>query len=193
MTAVLWTGIRFRRAIDRPQRAFGPGHQPAIDRDVVASHAAGGETLLEARADLLAREPPELVVDGFGCGNLAVDDETGQAMLDDLRYRATAIGNHRRAARHRLDHHQAERLGPVDRHEQRPRPAQEFGLVRIADLADVLDARKSQQRTNLPLEIVAVDTVHLGRDLERQVATHGDADRPVDRLLRRDAAEKSQV
>src|SRR5882757_1898723 len=193
MTAVLWTGIRFRRAIDRPQRAFGPGHQPAIDRDVVASHAAGGETLLEARADLLAREPPELVVDGFGCGNLAVDDETGQAMLDDLRYRATAISNHRRAARHRLDHHQAERLGPVDRNQQGDRAAEELRLIGVADLADIFDVGRGHHRADFFIVIIAVGPVDLGGDLERDAALFGNPDRAVDALLRCDASKECQI
>src|SRR6266568_2458804 len=91
-----------------------------------------------------------------------------------------------RAARHRLDRHQPEGLRPVDRHEERDRAAQEWRFLGVADLADVLDMGLRHERPDLLLEIVLIDAVHLGRDLEGNSAMSGDADRAVDALLRRD-------
>ncbi len=62
-----------------------------------------------------------------------------------------------------------------------------------ADLADELDVRKLEQRPDLILEVVPVDLVDLGRDLERQAAALRDAHRAVDALLRRDPPEEGKV
>ena len=88
---------------------------------------------------------------------------------------------------------QAERLRPVDREQQRPRLAQELGLAALVDLADVLDAWLLQQRLDLGAEVVLVDAIDLGGDLQRQADGAGDRDRAVDALLRRYAAEKREI
>jgi hypothetical protein len=44
-----------------------------------------------------------------------LDDETGRAILDDLRHGTLPKRDHRRATGHRLDHHQPKRLRPIDR------------------------------------------------------------------------------
>jgi len=46
-----------------------------------------------------------------------------------------AESKHGLAARHCLDHHQAERLRPINREQKRLRLAQEFGFVAFIDLA----------------------------------------------------------
>ena len=53
-----------------------------------------------------------------------------------------AKGDHRRAAGHRLDHHQAERLGPVDGEQQRRGVAQE----RLPSRASPISPTNSTQR-----------------------------------------------
>src|SRR5215207_3436880 len=100
-------------------RASAPvaGDQAAIDREILLGHAARREALLEAGAYARTRQLRELVPDGGHRSGFAVDDQPGHAMFDDLGYRAAAEGDHRCAASHCLDHHQAERLGPVDWHE----------------------------------------------------------------------------
>src|SRR6185437_2535687 len=101
--------------------------------------------------------------------------------------------NHRRAARHRFDHHQTERLGPVDRRHERVRTAEKFGFLVIADLADIFDVRRLDQRADALLIIFGVDAVDLGGDLERDAAFARDMNRPVDRLFGRDAAEEGKI
>ena len=75
-----------------------------------------------------------------------VADETRDAVVEDLGNRAAANGHDRRATGERLDHHQAERLGPVDREQQRPGATEKRALLRLGDLAAVLDERMVQQR-----------------------------------------------
>ena len=60
---------------------------------------------------------------------LVVHDEAGHAVVDHLGHRAAVERDHRRAAGHRLDHHQAERLRPVDREQQRVGARQECRLL----------------------------------------------------------------
>ena len=78
----------------------------------------------------------------------------------------------RSAARHRLDHYEAEWLRPIDREQKRPRLAEEFGLAPLIYLADELDPRIAQQRCDLFAEIGFIDLVDFGCDLQ------GNAKRP---------------
>src|SRR5215475_256107 len=81
---------------------------------VVLRHPPGRETLLEARAHLVAVELAE-AADRLDRLGFSIDDEACDALVDHLRDGAAAEGDDRRAARHGLDHDQTERLGPVDR------------------------------------------------------------------------------
>jgi hypothetical protein len=63
----------------------------------------------------------------------------------------------------------------------------------VADLADILDVRGCQRLADFGFEIVAVEGVDLGCDLQRHPATFCDPDCPIDSLSRRDAPEKGKV
>ena len=78
-------------------------------------------------------------------------------------------------------------------HQQRDGAAEKRRFLGVADLADILDVRRNDEVANLGLEIVLVDLVDLGGDLERYPAALGDADRLVDPLFRRDASEKCKI
>src|SRR5690606_14881876 len=166
--------------------------EPFVQAKVVAGHALRGEALLE---DLAASRAVERAGPAHRGHRLvaALHDEAGDAFVDDLRHRAVAPGDHRRAAGHRLDHHQSEGLGPVDRKEQRARVAEELRFLLVADLAEVFDARLLEQRFDHVLEVFAVRPVDLRRDAQRQAGRARDRDRAVDALLRRDAPEEREV
>ena len=72
-------------------------------------------------------------------------------------------------------------------------PAEEIALLGLRDLADVLDVREGEERTDLTLEVLDVRGVHLGRDPQPLAGPPRDLDRPVHALLRRDPAQKRQV
>jgi len=122
-----------------------------------------------------------------------INDEAGHSVFDHLGHRARMKGDRRTTASHGLDQDEAERLGPIGRRQEARRTAKKFGLLIVADLADVFDRRRSQQRADLGLEIVAIDLVDLGRNFQRHTALSRDPDRRVGRLLRRDAAEECEV
>ncbi|OIQ63792.1 hypothetical protein GALL_546660 [mine drainage metagenome] len=115
-------------------------------------------------------------------------------MIDNLRHRTGRKRNRGGAAGHRLDHHQAERFRPVDRENQRVRTGQEIRLLRVIDLADEFDVRVAlDQRLDLGVVVFLVGVIDLGGDLQLHAGLHGDLDRPIDALFRRDAAQKRAV
>src|SRR6185437_15034501 len=169
-------------AFRRPANAAARGPRAAlfdellIKADIVAGHPARGEALLEATTDGVPVDTIE-PGDRFAGLGLALDDEAGEPILDDLGNGAAGIGYDRGAAGHCLDHDEAERLRPVDREKQRPGAAEEFGLLLLVDFADELDARTAEERADGAREISFVDAVDLGGHLEGQSALLGDADR----------------
>ena len=59
---------------------------------------------------------------------VAVATKAGDAVGDELGSRAPFGGDNRCAARHRLDHHEAERLGPAGGEHHRTRPTEDLDL-----------------------------------------------------------------
>ena len=167
------TGTRPRR-----RRAAGAGvrfHQAAIDREIVERHAARREALLEPAG-------------GFACATaarrrstapiapaLVLDDEAGHAFVDDLRHRAAVEGDDRRAARHRLDHHQTERLGPIDRHQQRDARRSGTPTSRCRrSRRCIRHSASPSSAADLLLVIIAIRAIDLRGDLQRNAAMLGD-------------------
>ena len=181
----------------RLSRGVGTGmgrtaRERVIHRYVVLGHPLGGEALLKARADRGAIQPVQVGHGGARPGNV-LDDPARPAVIEYLRDRAAAISDHRGATSHRLDHHEPERLWPVDREQQAHSVAQERRLVPIADLPDVLDQWVAQQRADHFVEVDLIDAVDLGRDLERYAGTPRDLDRVIRPLLGADPSEKGEI
>src|ERR1700712_630092 len=106
-----------RRLLEDACLGFPIRYHLAIACLIFSCHPAGRESLLEPGADYPSVETRK-VADSFHGIFLAIDDEARHAVLDHFRNGAGAVSDHRRPARHRLDHHQTERLGPVDRKQQ---------------------------------------------------------------------------
>src|SRR5918996_2772456 len=136
-----------------------------IDSKIVACHTCGAEAFLEE----LSAAPPTECRNAL-CGPHGIlqvlHDEAGDPFFDDLRYRATPIGDHRRAARHGLDHDQPEGLRPVDGEEQGISVAQKRILFAIADLPPIFDMRIFEQRCDHVLEVATVYGVALGGNFD---------------------------
>src|SRR2546428_3412375 len=84
------------------------------------------------------------LVDGIG-------QEADLSVTHDLGNGAARAGHHRRPARERLDHRQPERLGPVDREEQRQRISEQAPLLGVADLADRSEEHTSELQSRSDL------------------------------------------
>ena len=102
-------------------------------------------------------------------------------------------GDHRRAAGHGLDHHQAERFRPVDREQQRLGVAEKCRFLAVTDLAHELDQGMVQQRLDDLVEVCRIHGVNLGGDLQRQARALGDRDGTVRAFLGRDPAKEGEV
>src|SRR5581483_2736568 len=156
----------------------------AVSLEVVARHHDGREAFLEDGPHALAFQGGDPVDRGDGLV-LGAHDETGHAHVDDLAHRSAIPCDHRRAGGHRLDHHQPERLGPVDGKQQGPRAAEQVALGAVVDLTDELDVLGArEQRLDLAMEVCSIGRIDLCRDAQRQTRARGDAQRPIDALLR---------
>ena len=124
---------------------------------------------------------------------VVVDDDARSPVIDDLGDGAAPRGDDRRPARHRLDHHQPERLLPVDRRDERPRAHEELDLVRVADLAHVLD-RAAEVRADELVEVADLERLAaLRRDLQRDAGLERDGQRAMRALVRAHAPEEHEV
>src|SRR5580693_9137937 len=81
--------------------------------DVILSHAARGELLLETSAYLSTIQAPD-ALDGTHPG-IRLDHKPGHAIFDDFSNRAAWERDNRCTAGHRFDHDEAERFRPADR------------------------------------------------------------------------------
>ena len=169
-----------------------PLEQRTVERNIILGHENGRKSLFEPSPNGVAiefyhpREHPHCLIRG-------INDGARDALVDDFRNGTLAESKDGCAARHCLDHHQAERLRPIDREQKCMRLAQEFGLAALIDLADELDPRIAQQRYDLFVEIGLVDLVDFVIDLKRNAERPCDPNGAVGPLLGRDAAEKRDV
>src|SRR4029077_1255581 len=179
------------------RRAFGSEARDlcehrAINREIVIGHPGDGEPLLEApthrttiERDHVAQRPARLVEAGH--------DSTRDMFIDDLADRAAAEAEDGRAASHRLYHHEAEGLWPIDREEQGARVSEELRLAVIVDLADEFNAGLVEQGCDNLAKIGFIYLVDLGRDLERQAERTRNRYRTIWAFLGRDAAEEGDI
>src|SRR5207302_7714249 len=86
-----------------------------------------------------------------------------------------------------------ERLRPVDRKEQSSGAAEQFVFFRMTNFTDELNEGFVQQMLDVFVEVVAVDAVDLGRDLELAARSPGNLDGPVHSLFRRNPPEKEEI
>ncbi len=114
-------------------------------------------------------------------------------IADDLVDGPAGKRQHRRAAGHRLDHHQAEWLVPLDREQQRPRARQQRVLHRAIRLADVLDLLAVYPWPDLVLPVIVKDRLNFAGQLEADTGEPGGFDGQVRTFAGRHASEKRDV
>src|SRR5258708_17862798 len=163
-------------------------YQPAIDVEIAVRHAARGEARLEDVPDPRAIEfvqPPRRCRRLY----LVIDDEAGDAVIDDFRHGAATKGDDRCPAGHCLDHREAERLAPCDREDETGGIAEEGTLLRVADLAEILDVGPLEQWLHVRLEVCPVGRVDLGGGLQFHAGHRCEPDRSSGRLPRAGPAD----
>ena len=124
---------------------------------------------------------------------LIAAQEPVDAVLDDLRGRAVREREHRGAGGERLDHDQAERLRPADRHQERERVREQALLADPADLADVADQLPVDVRLDLVGEEPLVAGLHRTGQDQRTSDGLGHPDRAVGPLLLDHPGHEQQV
>lgn len=113
--------------------------------------------------------------------------------LDQLPSRTTAKGDGGRAAGHRLEQHEAEGLGPLQREHQTARAARQAILHRAGGFTHVLDA-PTQPRFDQPRVVILLIGRGPGRrDQQARAQPIGNIDRQMRPLVRMKAAEKEQI
>ena len=114
---------------------------------------------------------------------VVVDDEPVRPSSIDFGHGAAPRRDHRRAACHRLDHDEAERLLPVDREERRARVLQQLDLLAVRHLTEVLDL-PAQVRLDELVEVLQLRRLAaLARELQRQTGLVRDRDRAMRALV----------
>src|SRR5215475_7649054 len=139
-------------------RTESGGDELAIQRQISVGHAARSEPCLEALSNGAPGQCRKPANGGAGTGTV-INQKAGDAFLNDLRSGAPHVGDHWAPAGHGLDHDQTERLRPSRHSQETYCTAEKFGFLAVTDLANVFNRRLLQQRTNLGLEILAIDLV----------------------------------
>src|ERR1700704_4908656 len=89
-------------------------NQCLVMTSIILRHSSRGKSFLELPAHLASIEFAK-PSDSLNSLCFPRYDKAGDAVVDDLRYRARLERNDGRAAGHGLDHHKAERFWPIDR------------------------------------------------------------------------------
>ena len=126
------------------------------------------------------------VDNGHGLGDVR-DEVAGLPGVDDLAHRTALERDHRRAAHHRLDDRQAERLGEGDRVQERGCAAENLRASAGADRAEVRDPVSVDPRLDALVEVRLV--LDDAADDEPAARVSGDLDRLGRALVGVDAAE----
>ena len=162
-------------------------NQRLINVEVVFGHPVGREIQLEVFATGPTVDFADPIQRGHGFFHV-MHNEACHTMQQDLGNRAARIRNHRSAACHRLDHHQSERFGPIDREQHRNRIPQKFGLLGLPNFSHEFDQRMVQKRFDLFLEIIPIRAIDLGSDLQLLAGADRNLDGMIETFLRRDPA-----
>ena len=177
-------------------RALGHGARPCrnelfVDRQIPIDHAVdrkpAGDELAACRPG--GEAAPDALRHLF---NVAADKSV-HAILDNLFDGSAGERENRRAARHRFDHDEAERLLPLNREEERPRSREQPIFLRRIRFADVLDLAAVDVWSDFVLPVGLEDRLDLAGDLQPDPRKARGLDRQVRSLARRDAAEEGDV
>src|SRR6266700_3614224 len=178
-----------RRHADPPAVVAGRARHAAIDRLVAVDHVGDVELLGHALAAELGLQLVDLD-DRRGELLEFVADEAGDPVLHHLGHRAAAQRDHGCPAGHGLDHHDPERLVPLDREDQAAGARQQVFLLLGVGLAEPLGVGP-QQRADALLEVALLrGLVALGGHHDRVAGLARRLDRQVGRLLRVHAPEE---
>lgn len=130
---------------------------------------------------------------GFDRLILSLHDKAGQPVMQHLGDRAVLKRDDGSSTGHRLNHYESEGFAPRDWEEERRGIPQEFLFLVLGNLTNELNIALREQRLDRGFEILPIDAVHLGRDLEGNAGPRCDSNRGVRRLFWGDAPQKGEI
>src|SRR5439155_18994300 len=110
-------------------------HHPLVHIHVIICHTSHCEVLLKN----FSAPCPTNIANLASCFHRVVQCshyKTCYSVFHHLRYRSPVVSDDRSAARHRLDHHQPERLRPINRKQKGVGISQKLVLLLVADFAN---------------------------------------------------------
>lgn len=113
--------------------------------------------------------------------------------MDDFLDRAARKGEDRRAARHRFDHHQTERLLPLNREQEGASARQQAVLLLGVRFSHVLDLHAVDFWRDLLFPVVAEHRLHFAGELQSHAGATCGLNRQMRAFTRRHPAEKCDV
>src|SRR5262249_47668419 len=161
----------------------GAVEQRLIHSNIVCRHAGSGEAIFKSlpHARAVKRRHSAERLDRVGDG---LNDMAGNAFIDDLAHPAVVEGNNGGTAGHRFNDDEPERLRPVNGKQPGQCVAKEPLLSHLVDLAEELDAWRLEELRYRAVKIRLIETINLGRYLERQVRSVSNCHGTLDALLR---------
>jgi hypothetical protein len=120
-------------------------------------------------------------------------DPPADAVTHDFGDRATSECENRCPASHRLDHHEAERLVPVNWKQEGPGPRQQLILARAVGFADVLDETAIDVRKDLALPVLSKTWLDFAGELQTHSSPPRDLYRDVGAFAGRHPAEERKI
>ncbi len=175
--------------------ASGPtvaAHDSLVGRLVRRDELLAAEAALHGAA-AIGRVDLAHVTHGFDHLVDGVDDEPGAAVLQHLGHRAVAEGHHRGPRGERLDHDEAERLGPLDGEQRAARLGVEARLGLVIHFAAEVDALR-EVRLDLRGEVGLLRRlVDLARQNEARLQPPRHFDGRVGALVGDHAADEQEV
>src|SRR5690348_2917671 len=120
-------------------------------------------------------------------------DEAVRSVFNNFSHRPPRKSQHRGAARHGFEHHQAEGLVPLNRKQHGSGITQEFILSRQVSLAYVFDETAVQMRFDFGLKVIAEHGLDFTSNFQGQAGFFGCLNGKVRSLDGRDPAQESQV
>ena len=153
----------------------------AIKPDDLSCHCLYPETALENPTDRSGIEPSNFV-QSLHCLLRTIDDDPGDTVFDNLAHASLVPGYDRYPACHRLDHHETERFGPIDRKDQGDCAREEGLLLCIGQAADVPDAI-IQPGPHDRVEVGRIPRIYRTRQLQWQSSRLREFYRPIRPLL----------
>src|SRR5258708_38145069 len=122
-----------------------------------------------------------------------VHDKAGYAVINNFRYRTRPERDNRRAARHRFDHDQTERFGPVDRKQQSRSIRQKLLLGSIIYFTSQPNLVAIDFRFKPFLEVTPLTTRYFRRDAKRHSCGTRNANGDFRPLFGGESAEKGKI